>query len=128
MNILRTCLRPAVSLCICAPLVFSAGCGGSADGAQADGNGTSNMTGAIAVAWNTDAQAPIAGYMLHYGTESSNYPSSVDTGPLVPSAGGAVTYTINGLVPGRVYYIAATAYDASRAQSPYSNEVSSVAR
>jgi hypothetical protein len=82
------------------------------------------MMGAIALAWDANAQAN--GYKLYYGTASGSYPDSVDTGSLTPS-GGAVRYTITGLAPGQIYYIAATAYDASKAESNLSNEVSGVA-
>jgi hypothetical protein len=85
------------------------------------------MMGAIALAWDANLQANVAGYKLYYGTASRSYPDSVDTGSLAPSAGGTVRYTITGLAPGQIYYIAATAYDASKAESNLSNEVSGVA-
>ena len=111
----------AVSACLCAvPLALSGGCGGSADDANDSVNGT------IALAWDNSGQA--AGYKLYYGTASRSYAGSVDTGALAPSSGGTLQFTITGLAPGRTYYISATAYNASRAESAYSNEVSGVAR
>ncbi len=59
----------------------------------------------------------LSGYIVHYGTESGNYTSSIDVGNIT-------TYTISTLTAGVTYYFAATAYDTSGNESSYSNEVS----
>jgi hypothetical protein len=106
-----------------AALVLVAGCGGSGD----DGVGANAANGAIALAWDANAQPELAGYKLYYGTEPNAYSVSVDVG-MATASGGTVTFTLGGLTPGQTYYIAATAYDASQAETNYSDEVSVVAR
>ena len=69
------------------------------------------------LAWNANPQPEVAGYMLHYGQVSSAYTNKVDVGKVT-------TYTIAGLLDGKTYYYAVTAYDAGRAESPFSNEAS----
>ncbi|MDO8335764.1 MAG: MopE-related protein, partial [Candidatus Saccharibacteria bacterium] len=59
----------------------------------------------------------LSGYIVHYGTESGNYISSIDVG-------NVNTYTISTLTAGVRYYFSATAYDTSGNESSYSNEVS----
>ena len=69
----------------------------------------------VVLAW--DAVAGAAGYVLHYGSSPGSYTWRVDVG-------NGTTYTIGGLAEGATYYFAATAYDAARAESAYSNSVS----
>src|ERR1700674_3381101 len=75
------------------------------------------FAGQASLAW-TDGDSTVAGYMLSYGQISGSYTSTVDVG-------NQTGYTISGLLEGKTYYYAATAYDASRTQSPYSNEATS---
>jgi hypothetical protein len=56
----------------------------------------------------------LAGYVIYYGTSSSNYTNIVDVG-------NVNTYSVNGLPSGTIYF-AVTAYDTSGYQSGYSNE------
>src|SRR4030095_12773574 len=60
-----------------------------------------------AVAW--------AGYKLYYGTSSRSYGTSVNVG-------NQTSYTVTGLGTG-TYYFAVTAYNATTAESGYSNEI-----
>ncbi len=69
------------------------------------------------LAWNANPQPEVAGYMVHYGQVSGAYTNKVDVGKVT-------AYTIAGLLDGRTYYYAVTAYDAGRAESPFSNEAS----
>jgi hypothetical protein len=55
--------------------------------------------------------------MVYYGTVSGNYTGNAD-------AGEATSYTLANLVDGQNYYYAVTAYDSTRTESGYSNEVS----
>jgi hypothetical protein len=69
----------------------------------------------ITLAW--DASNGAAGYKIYSGTTSNNYTWVVDVGD-------TTTYTTANLTDGYTYYFAATAYDASRLESDYSDEVS----
>jgi hypothetical protein len=80
-------------------------------------------TGSATLAWsapttNTDGTplTDLAGYKVYYGTSSGNYTSSLDIG-------NVATYTVNNLSPG-TYFFSVTAYDTSRIESSFSNEVS----
>jgi PKD repeat protein len=70
------------------------------------------------LAWTASADPTAVGYMLYYGQTSGNYTSKVDVG-------NQTGYTVSGLLEGNTYYYAATAYDASRTESAYSNEATS---
>jgi hypothetical protein len=67
---------------------------------------------------NTDGSplTDLAGYKIYYGTAAGAYDQAIDVG-------NVTTYTLTGLSPGQTYYIAATAYDTSKVESGYSNEV-----
>src|SRR3989441_8812 len=71
----------------------------------------------VTLAWDPNTETDLAGYKLYYGTSSGSYPSSVDVGNLT-------SYTLSGLLEGRTYYFAATAYDLNVNESGFSNEVS----
>ena len=57
------------------------------------------------------------GYNIYYGGASGNYTNML-------SAGNATNITVSGLVEGAIYNFAATTYNKSGIQSPFSNEVS----
>ena len=59
----------------------------------------------------------VTGYALYYGTTSQHYSTRVD-------AGANTSATISSLQGGKTYYFAATAYDSSGDESPFSSEVS----
>lgn len=68
---------------------------------------------ALMLAWDPSERA--TGYKVYYGTASQVYDTILDV--------GAVTsVVISDLVPGQVYYFAATAYNAA-GESGFSNEV-----
>jgi PKD repeat protein len=54
--------------------------------------------------------------MLHYGTSSRSYTAQVDVG-------NTTSRTVSNLTDGSKYYFAVTAYDQSRVESGFSNEV-----
>lgn len=102
------------------------GCGGGGTGGVTGVGGTGGGTVSLAatLSWspvttNTDGSelTELAGYRVHYGTESGNYTVSVDIAD--PTAASAV---IANLQAGTIYYFAVTAYDTSGNQSEYSNE------
>src|SRR2546426_10470198 len=71
----------------------------------------------VTLAWDPNTEPDLAGYKLYYGTSSGSYQFSVDVGNLT-------SYTLSGLLEGRIYYFAATAYNSSLDESGFSNEAS----
>src|SRR5213594_2938347 len=71
----------------------------------------------VTLAWDPNTEPDIAGYKVYYGTSSGSYQFSVDVGNLT-------SYTLSGLLDGRIYYFAATAYNSSLGESGFSDEVS----
>src|SRR3989454_7450604 len=71
----------------------------------------------VTLAWDANTEPDLAGYKLYYGNSSGSYQLSVDVG-------NQTNYTLSGLLDGRIYYFAATAYNLSLAESGFSNEVS----
>src|SRR2546422_2307 len=71
----------------------------------------------VTLAWDANTDPDLAGYKLYYGLSSGSYQSSVDVG-------NDTRYTLPGLLDGRIYYFAATAYNVSQNESGFSNEVS----
>ena len=66
--------------------------------------------------WNSSPDTSVTGYILHYGSASGVYDSSVN-------AGDHTTATVQGLQEGATYYFVATARNAAGAESGPSNEV-----
>jgi len=73
--------------------------------------------GQATLAWDQVSDAAVAGYKLHYGTQSRQYSSAVD-------AGNSTSHVMSNLQAGTTYYFVVTAYDATGIESGYSNEVS----
>lgn len=70
----------------------------------------------VLLSW--DASPPeVTGFRVYWGTNSSIYPHSAD-------AGFNTNYTVAALLPGSVYYFAATAYNNDGLESVFSDEVS----
>ena len=69
------------------------------------------------VEWAPNSEADLAGYTVYYGTDTRIYSTSADVGM-------STSHQISGLVEGVTYYFAVTAYNASGAESLYSEEVS----
>jgi PKD repeat protein len=67
--------------------------------------------------WDASPQAEVVGYMLHYGQVSGTYTNNADIG-------NVNSFMVTGLQEGKTYFYAVTAYDAGRAESPFSNEAS----
>ena len=77
---------------------------------------TNSLAAAIAVAWDPGASGT-AGYAVYSGEATGTYSNRNDVGTVT-------TIKVEGLLEGKTYYFAVTAYDAARAESGYSNEVS----
>src|SRR5580700_8045548 len=80
---------------------------------QAQAQATSSVT----LAWNPSASSGIAGYRLHYGTSSGNY-------PLILNVGNTTRGTLSGLTPGQRYNVVVTAYNTIGFESLPSNQIS----
>ena len=70
---------------------------------------------AITLTWDNGVTGT-AGYMVYCGEATRSYSSSTDVGSVT-------TIKVDGLLEGVTYFCAVTAYDASKLQSSYSNEV-----
>ena len=70
----------------------------------------------VTLAWNPSPDVSVVGYNVHYGATSGTYTNTVD-------AGTATNRTIPGLIEGRTYYFAATAYNTTGLESAFSNEM-----
>jgi hypothetical protein len=72
--------------------------------------------GSVNLAWDPVVTTALAGYKVHYGTQSGTYTTSVDVG-------NVVSCQVTGLTAGATYYFTVTAYGTSGQESPYSNEI-----
>ncbi len=70
--------------------------------------------GVVKLTW---ASTGADGYKVYYGGSPGNYSDYVDVG-------NVLTKDISGLIIGKTYYFAVTAYDNTGAESKYSNEAS----
>jgi PKD repeat protein len=77
----------------------------------------SAFAGQANLAWDANTDPAVAGYMVYYGQVSGGYTSKVDVG-------NTTNKSISGLLDGKTYYYAVTAYDINRVESDYSNEAS----
>lgn len=73
-------------------------------------------TASVTVAWDANTEPDLAGYRIYLGLSSGDYIR-------VDDVSDVTEYTIYGLVPGKTYYIAATAYDDDENESAYSEEL-----
>lgn len=66
--------------------------------------------------WDANTEPDLAGYKIHYGQKPGTYTQVI-------TIGKTTAYRVTGLAPG-LWYFAITAYNATKAESGYSNEVS----
>ena len=69
----------------------------------------------VSLEWTPNTDPSVAGYNIYYGGESGDYTN-------VTSAGNSTNAVVDGLVEGKTYYFAVTAYDAFGGESDYSPE------
>lgn len=74
-------------------------------------------TGSVTLAWIPSTDATVVGYNIYYGGVSGIYTNVI-------SMADTTSTVVPGLVEGATYYFAATAYDSSGVESPFSNEAS----
>ena len=70
----------------------------------------------VTLVWDPSLDVSVTGYKVYYGAASKVYPNSI-------TLGNTTNVTIKGLLGGRAYYFAATAFDISGLESDFSNEV-----
>ncbi|MFH1563861.1 MAG: fibronectin type III domain-containing protein, partial [Nitrospirota bacterium] len=73
--------------------------------------------GRLDFSWTPGTDTNLAGYIVHYGTQSGNYAGSKTI------SGTDTTYTLSTLTNGIRYYIAISAYDKAENKSDKSNEL-----
>jgi hypothetical protein len=71
----------------------------------------------VNLAWSPSPDTNVVGYRVYYGVASRTYTNMVDVGAVTNA-------TIGGLVEGKTYYFAATAYNILGLESDYSAEIS----
>jgi len=70
----------------------------------------------VTVSWDANTENDLAGYRIYYGERSRNYDLKI-------TAGKVTSHRIDGLMPGKRYFFAVTAYDLSGNESGFSSEV-----
>jgi hypothetical protein len=78
-------------------------------------------TSTASLGWSAPDDNRIQGYRVYYGSSSRSYSQARGAGIDV---GASVSWIVPGLVKGRTYYFAVTAYDGARTESDYSAEAS----
>ncbi len=76
---------------------------------------SSFAAGSVTLAWQPSSDTNVVGYNLYFGRASGVYTNKISTV-------NTTNIVVSGLVEGATYYFAATAYDNSGAESPFSNE------
>lgn len=122
MRQVRTFLEISMFAGMLITLMLS-GCAKRPGGVQAP-KSTVEQEGQIRLSWEpptTKADGTpltgVAGYKLYYGLTSRMY-------DFIKTVHNQTTYAVSGLEPGRTYYFAVTAYDASGNESHFSDEMS----
>ena len=79
--------------------------------------GSPLYAGEVTLAWDPNTEPDLAGYIVHYGSQSGIYSNRIDVG-------NRTSWAVTGLADGRTYYFAVQAYNAAGVLSPMSAEVS----
>jgi hypothetical protein len=70
----------------------------------------------VHLAWDANTEPALSGYKLYYGKATRNYSLSVDVGKVTD-------YVLTGVSEDKPIFFAVTAYDTSRNESAYSEEL-----
>lgn len=71
----------------------------------------------VSLSWNANPESSVAGYKIHFGTQSGVYTSVVDVGKVTQA-------TLPKMQMGSTYYMAVSAYNSAGQESPRSSEFS----
>jgi chitinase len=87
---------------------------------------TTSQAKDVTLQWDPEADSSVIGYRVYYNADSANLPFSgtgavQGTSPI--DVNNLTSSTVNGLDPNSSYYFTVTAYNASGAESSYSNIV-----
>ena len=74
-------------------------------------------TATVTLAWDANSETNVAGYIVYWGTTSSNYNCTTNVG-------NQTTATLTGLTYGTTYYFSATAFDQDGLESDFAPEIS----
>ncbi len=88
---------------------------------------SSCFASSVALQWDPNTDADLAGYKVYYNGDSSSLPfngTGAVEGVSPLDLHNQTSATISGLDPGHAYYFAVTAYNTSGVESSYSNIVS----
>lgn len=78
---------------------------------------SSALAARLDLAWDSNSEPDLGGYVVYYGTSSGNYTDWIDVG-------NTASVRIKDLPADREYFIALTAYDVHGNESDFSSEVS----
>lgn len=70
----------------------------------------------VSLAWSANPESDIAGYKIHFGTESGTYPTVYDVGAVTRAA-------LPPMILGKTYYLALRAYNRESIEGPLSAEL-----
>jgi hypothetical protein len=71
----------------------------------------------VSLAWNPNPEPDVAGYKVHFGTQSGVYSDVIDVR-------GATSIALPQMLMGSTYYLAVSAYNAAGQEGPRSSEFS----
>lgn len=75
----------------------------------------------VVLTWTASTSSNVTGYYIYRGAASKGPYTKLNTGPV-----SATTYTDNNVEPGKTYYYVATAVNAAKQESAYSNEATAI--
>src|SRR5689334_7012343 len=78
---------------------------------------STQLASSVTLAWDPNPAPDVAGYILHYGTNSGRYLTAVNVG-------NVTTNTVSGLAANVTYFFAVAAYNTSGQENDFSNEIS----
>lgn len=116
-------LSPALRFLVLVALLLAA-CGGGGSGSGDDTTEVPSGSGLL-IRWRTASS--VAGYVIHWGTESGSYTHMLDVGDLEPNPEGVVSFLLEDPVATGTVYFALTSYDDEYRMSPFSNELAAEA-
>lgn len=116
-SLMSKCTQILFYLLVIILFLLASGCAGERVGKGC----SSGEIGGINLAWDASPTPDVVGYKVYYGTAPRTYGLGID-------AGNVTSYALTGLIKGRRYYIAVTAYDKSKRESSFSAEIIGIAK